>query len=137
MDKEGLLRQLREDVFTRLAPSKIHGIGVFAIKQIPKGTNPFRGDGITYGSIPLSKKELREVPRAVRKLVHDMCAIEDGYHWVPDTGIEKITKSWYLNHSTHPNVRVVSGGEFVTTRTINIGEELTADYRTYSEEVRI
>ena len=132
MNKAELLRQLRRDVFTRLAPSRIHGIGVFAIKRIPRGTNPFRGEPVEYCSIPVSKSEFSGVPKTVRKMVHDLCAFKDGYCWVPNTGIEAATKGWYMNHSTKPNMRV-EDDKFVAVRNIRTGEELTVDYRTYTE----
>jgi len=39
MDKLTLKRL--EKVYCRLAPSSVHGVGIFAIKDIPKGINPF------------------------------------------------------------------------------------------------
>ncbi len=42
MTKEELIKHLKNDVYCRLGVSKISGIGVIAIKDIPKGTNPFR-----------------------------------------------------------------------------------------------
>jgi hypothetical protein len=137
MNKAKLLKQLKNDVFTRLAPSPISGIGVFAIKPIPEGINPFRGDTTECGSIRMSRSELSDVPEAVRKLVHDMCAFKNGYYWVPDNGVEAITKQWHVNHSENPNIQVVNGGDsFVATRDIMAGEELTVDYTTYNDADR-
>ena len=42
MSKNKLLKHLQNDIYCRLDVSKIAGIGVFAIKTIPKGVNPFK-----------------------------------------------------------------------------------------------
>ena len=39
--KKVLIENLLSQTFCRFAPSKIHGIGVFAIKDIPKDTQIF------------------------------------------------------------------------------------------------
>jgi SET domain-containing protein len=41
---------------------------------------------------------------------------------------------WYINHSTDPNVKQNKSGSYTTLRKIKKGEELTADYLSYSEE---
>lgn len=40
-EKTDLLRHLREETFIRLQPSGIHGTGVFAIRDIPAGSDNF------------------------------------------------------------------------------------------------
>lgn len=42
MSKKVLLKNLQNDIYCRIKPSKKHGVGVFAIKDIPKNTNPFK-----------------------------------------------------------------------------------------------
>jgi hypothetical protein len=44
-----------------------------------------------------------------------------------------MTMSWYMNHSNEPNVTVVPELQFVTTRFVPVGEELTANYTTFSD----
>jgi SET domain-containing protein len=44
-----------------------------------------------------------------------------------------LTPSWYLNHSTTPNLRCDENYDFFALRTVKPGEELTVDYSTYSE----
>jgi hypothetical protein len=36
-----LMEHLHNDTYTELCPSEVNGIGMFAVRQIPKGTNPF------------------------------------------------------------------------------------------------
>ncbi len=132
MNKSQFLKSLN-DVYTRIARTK-HGVGVVAIRPIPKGTDPFKncdpfGDVI---EIPESEFERYDAPEAAKSIVRDFCALQDGVYFVPNFGIDAIDKSYFVNHSRTPNLVVQDDGEaFVTARTIKTGEELTADYRLY------
>lgn len=42
MSKQKLLKHLENDIYCRIGVSKISGVGVIAIKDIPSGTNPFK-----------------------------------------------------------------------------------------------
>ena len=39
MNKEALLNELANTTYVMIKPSPLHGIGVFAIRDIPKGTS--------------------------------------------------------------------------------------------------
>ena len=41
VSKEYVIEFLKNNYYCKLKPSLIHGVGVFAIKDIPKGINPF------------------------------------------------------------------------------------------------
>jgi hypothetical protein len=47
--KDKLLHNLEDDTYVRLRPSKLQGVGIFAIKDIPKDVNPFRAVRILNG----------------------------------------------------------------------------------------
>lgn len=131
MNKKQLLSQLKNDVYCRLGQSKIAGVGVFAIKDIPKGTNPFKDCDIP-GHITLSKKDLKGVDKEVIKYVRDMFVFENGKFWLPSKGLQALDISYFLNHSKNPNmVAIKSGEEFISIRKIKKGEELTSNYLTY------
>lgn len=137
MDKRQLLASLH-DTYCRLAPTS-HGVGVIAIRMIPKGTDPFKncdpfGDVI---EIPAAELDASDAPEEAKRLVRDFCALQGGVYHVPDYGIDAIDKSYFLNHSEAPNMAAIDDGEaFVASRDIQAGEELTADYRLYHEHVR-
>jgi len=137
MDKKEFLASL-SDVYTRLAPTA-HGVGVIAIRPIPKGTNPFKrcdpfGDVL---EIPEAELEASDASEEAKNIVRDFCALQSGVYFVPDYGIDAIDKSYFLNHSSEPNMTALKDGEiFVAARDISQGEELTADYGRYHQTKR-
>lgn len=137
MNKRQFLQSLH-DVYCRLAVTD-HGVGVVAIRPIPKGIDPFKRCDPFGDVLKLSEKELEEsdAPKEAKRLVKDFCALQDGFYFVPDYGIDAIDKSYFLNHSTTPNMITKNEGEvFVTARSIKKGEELTANYEQYHEHVK-
>jgi hypothetical protein len=121
------------DVYTRIARTE-HGVGVVAIRPIPQGTDPFKncdpfGDVI---EIPEAEFEASPAPESVKQMVRDFCALQDGVYFVPNYGIDAIDKSYFVNHSREPNLISIDDGEsFIAAYDIEVGEELTADYRKY------
>lgn len=138
MNKKRFLNSL-SDVWCRLAVTK-NGVGVVAIRDIPKGTDPFKRCDPHGDVLEISEKEFEssKAPEEAKQLVRDFCALQDGVYFVPDYGIDAIDKSYFLNHSDDANMITHDGGEvFVTKRKIRKGEELTANYDQYHEYVRV
>lgn len=134
MNKRSFLNALN-DVYTRLGVTK-HGVGVIAIRTIPKGTNPFKNADPLGDVLRIPKEELDAfpAPKEAKDMVRDFCALQDGIYFVPNYGIDALTKNYYLNHSDKPNMVTLDEGEtFLTTRIIKKGEELTANYDSYHE----
>jgi hypothetical protein len=119
-----------DGVVTRLARSRTHGVGVFAIRKIQKGTRLFRGDSDEM--IWIEKADLGTLPKKIQQLYNDFAVLKDGRYGCP-LSFNRLTPSWYLNNSKKPNVRCDENYDFVALRTIKAGEELTTDYSTYSE----
>jgi hypothetical protein len=118
-------------VYTRLATSTVHGIGVFAIRKITKGTKLFGPDD--EGMIWIDKRETGKLSRAIRKLYSDFGVLKGNRYGCPPS-FNRLTPAWYINHSdTSPNVKCDDKYEFFAARDISIGEELTVDYSKYSE----
>lgn len=118
-----------KDVYVRLAHSRIHGIGVVAVRNIPTGTLVFGADDSEMVWIDVTATS-RLAP-AIKALYKDFC-VQDGKKYGCPRNFNDITVSWYLNHSDHPNVICKSDYRFVAARSIRKGEELTTDYSTYS-----
>ncbi len=119
-----------DKVFTRLAPSKIHGVGVFAIKNIKKGTYIFYGDDEDL--VWIKKSRLNHLPKEIKKLYKDFCVKKGSSYGCPKN-FNQLTVAWYLNYSQEPNVAADKNLLFFAIRDIKKGEELTTDYSTYSD----
>lgn len=133
MNKQEVINQLKNDVYARLFSSPIHGVGVVAIKDIPKGTCPFKGCD-DEGWQKITEEELREIPDGVKKLISDMLIFEDGAWWMMNAGLQKLDISYYLNHSKDANMESDENGIFTATRDIKEGEELTSNYNQYDDD---
>jgi|SRR6266850_4716770 len=119
-----------EGVYARLRPSQVSGVGVFAIRDIPKGTYIFEPDDEDLRSV--RAESVKALPDYVQKLYHDFCVLKSGKYECP-ASFNRLTPSWFLNHSKAPNVAPDASLRFYAIRAIQDGEELTADYSTYSE----
>jgi hypothetical protein len=120
-------------VYTRLGPSNISGVGVFAIQDIPEGTYIFEPDDDVLVSI--NKQAIENLAPALRRLYEDFCVLKNDTYQCPSS-FNKLTPSWYLNCSKRDaNVKADSSLRFYASRKIESGEELTADYSTYSDIV--
>lgn len=117
-------------VYTRIARSKIHGVGVIAICPIKKGTYIFYGDDEKLRWI--KKGSLRSISKEIKKLYSDFCIKRGKLYGCPQN-FNKMTPAWYLNHPTNPNAASDHNYRFYALKNIKKGEEITVDYRTYSE----
>ncbi len=118
------------NLYTRLkACSK--GVGVFAIREIPQATKLFVGDiGETVKILVSDVDRLEDA--ALRLMYYDFCPVKDSCFVAP-VDFNQMAMGWYLNHSNDPNVKVEERLHFVTTQFIRVGEEVTANYTTYSQ----
>jgi len=115
-------------VFTRLAPSPISGVGVFAIHNIRKGTDIF--PDIDDRIIWIDKAKVKRLPKDIRDLYEIYC-IHKGKKYGCPVSFNRINVSWYLNHSSKPNAAVDKNLHVYAVRNIKKGEELTLDYTTF------
>jgi uncharacterized protein len=120
------------EVYARLAPSKVHGVGVFAISHIPKGTYVFWGDDDKL--VWVRKGQLKGLPLSIQKLYRDFCVMKNhGKEYGCPKNFNLLTLAWYLNDSRRPNLKCDKSYRFFALRNIKAGEELTADYREYNQ----
>lgn len=118
-------------VFARIGLSDVHGVGVRAIRSIPKGAFIFEGEDerVTWRS----RAQVRRLPKPFRDLYEDFGMVDGDSIGVP-TSLNRLSVGWYINHSDAPNVWADDDGRFRALRRIAAGEELLADYRTFVDE---
>jgi len=117
-----------DDVYVRIARSRIHGIGVRAIRDIPAGTTLFRSDRARIVWVPGAV--VRRLSPELRRIYDDFAMRWGDRYGVP-RHLDLLNVGWYINHSSTPNVEADEAAYFHTLRDIRKGEELTADYRTF------
>ena len=125
--KKAILDHLVQDVFCRLGGSPLHGVGVFAVRPVPKGSNPLRSR-VKHREIKFSHDEIKALPPGVRKQIEMFCYYDDSGVMISTMGMNTMDFAIYLNHSKQPNLRMNKDGSFEALRAIKIGEELTMDY---------
>ena len=123
MNRPRLLQRVLRDCYCRLQPSKVDGIGVFAIRNIPSGVDPFKTiakyaqPGYVQDYRGRSSTGFRRVSLA------DCCGLSScparAKMDVPTCGTNVIYLNAYLNHSSRPNMRTQDGYTFTTRRMIS------------------
>lgn len=124
-------RRPHDGVYARIGRSRTHGVGVRAIRDVPARTLVFRGESERV--VWVSRAAVRRLPTAIRRLYEDFGMVWGDRIGVPPT-LNMLSVGWYVNHSDRPNVVAGEDGRFRTLRRIRKGEELTADYRTFTDE---
>ncbi|MBY0112938.1 MAG: SET domain-containing protein [Phycisphaerales bacterium] len=115
-------------VRARVAPSDLHGLGLFAAEFVPRGTVVWTfvaGFDRTF-----TRDQLLELPTHVREQVLFYC---DG-DFDPATGVHTLSgdDARFTNHSDQPNTANAPDGiSTVAIRDIQAGEEITWDYRSF------
>tara|TARA_Y200000002_G_scaffold382017_1_gene397690 strand:- start:479 stop:973 length:495 start_codon:yes stop_codon:yes gene_type:complete len=115
----------------KVQKSKVHGYGVFALKNIKKETKV-----IEYIGEKISKKEgdKRSADRIKKYLKSNKTGSVYIFELDNKTDIDgspSYNKARYINHSCDPNceVDIINGKIWISSiRKINKGEELTYDY---------
>lgn len=127
MERKTIARHLAEEVHCRIGVSALHGVGVIAVRRIPKGTRVLRST-LSTRDIRVPKSDLKTLPVATRRLLEAFCEQDRRSFWLPRAGMNTFSLYQHLNHSKKPNVMLVKPGHYLTTREIGAGEELTLDY---------
>jgi SET domain-containing protein len=117
----------KPEFMTILKPDCYGGIGVFAVVNIPAGTDltPVLNANFDRDD---TVRNLIDVPDIFRKYVVYQ---EDGSCIAP-RAFNAMESGWYLNHSETPNVNLLLS-RFTAACDIAAGAELTIDYATLDE----
>jgi SET domain-containing protein len=119
-----MVEYLNNTVYCTLKPSRIHGIGVFAIRHIPKGTELTDYTVNTLDSIrvfEMQEEEFLQILPEIRNLILDRTLFASTIRFISPNA-DAILRS-FMNHSATPN----SDG-IVALRDIEAGEEVTEDF---------
>lgn len=138
-EKRKLILNLNNDSFSKIGVSKIHGVGVVAIKDIPEKVNVFvkSNEKFFEKMAYFNEQELTSLFKSniISFLKHFFAKNTDGNYYFPIEGLNSLDVSFYLNHSNSPNLKSkfdpLSKSAFLTffsIREIKEGEELTINY---------
>lgn len=121
MTQDEQISWLNSIVRLRLGPSPIHGIGLFAIRDIPKGTKLYADTFPQLYNLPYSSFN-KLFPEVRDLLLERWPGITQGSKFAyPDTFLQA-----YMNHSDSPNYDAKKD-EALTD--IKAGEEITENYK--------
>ena len=112
-NKHKLLKNLKE-TYCSFGVSKIHGIGVFAIRDIPIGTNPMpsvKPEKI----IKLTDKDLESLPNEIVNKIKDIFIRSEKFYHIYDLGLNCMGVKFHVNHSSNPNIAI--NNEVITNYT--------------------
>src|SRR5580700_7031055 len=112
---EGVYRMLVVEAY--VAPSAIHGMGVFAAEPLKAGTRVWVFNAVIDQEI--TPAELEMLPEVARRI-----ALSRGFVSSDGRTILSRDNGVFLNHSDEPNTQVDEEGS-AAARDIAMGEELT------------
>ena len=126
--KERVTIKRLDTVYCKLKPSPVHGVGIFAIKNIPKGTNPFKNSYLGQDGIVINKNkpEYSNLNDAHKKMLDDYHpAFENNVQYISGFPNQLIWTN-YLNYiyDERANMELLQNGEWSAKRIIKAGEEL-------------
>jgi hypothetical protein len=123
-----------EDVYVRLGRSSVHGIGVFAIRHIPAGTNIFENDAVEMVWVGSDELEGANPTPEERRFYMDFGIHRGGKIGCP-VNFHSLTPGWYLNEPAPgepANICCDEDFNFTAAKDIEAGEELTIRYLDFS-----
>lgn len=87
MTRKQTIRRILRETYCRLGVSDVHGIGVFAVRDIPKGVDPFRVGGRARDWVEIKQHEFEGAPAGVRNVLTALfVADSDGLFRIPSLG---------------------------------------------------
>jgi len=115
------IQELNNTVKCTLAPSEIHGIGVFALRDIREGEKLYTAP-TEYKMYEMPYKKLKKLRPEIKKLVLERWPM--AFNDVPFESPNNVGLMSFMNHSEDPNSL-----QDIASKDIEKGEEVTEDYR--------
>src|SRR6266849_31294 len=112
-----------------LRPSNIDGVGVFAVAPLNERQRLAAGISEANYRRLISWKHLGEYDADVQDKIRSFC-IGTSFGFIPPDKLDfnRLSVEGFLNHSCDGNGGFNDDGDFVASRSIKKGEELTYDY---------
>jgi len=117
-----MVEHLNNTVYCTLKPSPIHGVGVFAIRDIPQGTEV---NHLSHDVVTLTEEEFNLLlPEVQHEILEHVVLVEDEplSFYSPNRICD--FRAW-MNHADEPNTDGIRA-----LQDIKKGEEITEDFRT-------
>ena len=119
-------------VETFVGPSKIEGVGVFAVQRIRKGTLIW--EYRPKLDLSFTKDELDEMPLSIRSLITRYAY---PHHEIEGLVIIESDNGRFMNHADVPNTDFKPQIAAYALTDIEPGEEVTCDYREFDPNFRL
>jgi hypothetical protein len=132
---------IKNNVFVKLKPSNISGIGVFALRNIEKDTLLFESWEGDTGFYPISQQELETLDEELRRHIRDLflfstdfptdtniyVKLTNGCHWIYTNPYYFVNSGYYDGRSN------IDKDTMMSIRPIKKGEELLSNYPRYEK----
>lgn len=134
---------IKNHVNVKLTPSKIHGVGVFALRDIELGEQLFVKWNDKSDSYFLNQDDFFKLEESVRNHLYDMfefeeqdgiwkmkIMLENDCHWIFKTPLH------WVNSCSWNEVPNIDKETMTTTKKIKKGEELLTQYGKYEKFIK-
>mgnify|MGYP001321964481 FL=1 len=125
---------IQQKVFTKLKPSSYNGIGVFALRDIPKDTFLFETWQGTSGTFEITEEELNTLPIQLKEHIKDIFLFHPDFPNNTNTPVELrknchwiYTTPYYFVNSGFTDSYNLDKSSLRTIRGIREGEEILMD----------
>ena len=130
------LQHIRDNIHCKLGVSDTHGVGVFAIKNIPEGIDPFppyKESG--FFVVPVG--ELDDIDSNLLRIFTDGFFSPEGYQLFQLYDYPFYPS--YVNHNELDKINIELGeteSGYITARDIKAGDELFSNYHTIAHQLQ-
>ena len=140
INEDKLIQYLKNEIWFRAKPSGVDGVGLFAIRDIPEGTNILvetsqfdDGELGRHISFKIKKENMLDLHPNIKNLWKDYCHNDNIWQYITISPNYKRMQLFFMNHSDNPNSYVNFVGdvrEHITNKEIKENEEIFHNYKT-------
>ena len=124
------IKELNEEVKATLRTSEIHGIGVFALKDLKKNEKLYTAP-TEYKMYEIPFERLDKLRPEIMDIIMERWGAM-AYNDLPFESPNNVALMGFMNHNNEPNSL-----QDIATRDIKKGEEITEDYRLIQDYKKI